>query len=400
MKEGNKDGHAPARHQDTRVVNAGRDPASYHGFVNPPVYHASTVLYPSAEDFVAHRSRYQYGRRGTPTTEALELALAELEGPRCAGVALLPSGLAAISTALLSVMQSGDHLLVTDSAYGPTRAFCDQILTRFGVTTTYYDPLVGGSITGLLRENTRAVFLESPGSLSFEMQDVTAIAAAAHTHGAIVLMDNTWASPLYFRALDFGVDLSIQAGTKYIGGHADVMFGTVAANQSVVASLKDNVRLSGLCVGPDDVYLGLRGLRTLAVRLDRHYQSGLAVARWLEQRPEVLRLLHPAMASHPGHALWKRDFTGASGLFSVVLKPVPQKAVYAFLDTLELFGIGASWGGFESLAIPFDCTSVRTATHWAPGGPTVRLHIGLEAVEDLLADLERGFAALAVAVRA
>jgi len=395
MNDGSKNGRSRARHPDTRVVTAGRDPASYHGFVNPPVYHASTVLYPSAEDFVAHRARYQYGRRGTPTTEALELAVQELEGPQCAGVALLPSGLAAISAALLSVMQAGDHLLVTDSAYGPTRNFCNQILSRLGVTVTYYDPLVGAAISGSMQENTRAVFLESPGSLSFEMQDVAAIAAAAHAKGALVLMDNTWASPLYFRALDHGVDLSIQAGTKYIGGHSDVMLGTVSANGATAARLKTTVGSSGWCVGPDDVYLGLRGLRTLAVRLDRHWRSGLAVARWLQQRAEVLRLLHPAIQSHPGHALWKRDFTGASGLFSVVLKPVPQKAVYAFLDALELFGIGASWGGYESLAVPFDCTAVRSATRWQPGGPTVRFHIGLEAVEDLIADLEHGFAALA-----
>jgi cystathionine beta-lyase len=400
MKEGKKDSPTPARHLDTTVVTGGRDPASYHGFVNPPVYHASTVLYPSAEDFVAHRARYQYGRRGTPTTEALEVAVQELEGPRCAGVALLPSGLAAIAAALLSVLKAGDNLFVTDSAYGPTRAFCDQMLSRLGITTTYYDPLIGGAIATLLAPNTRAVFIESPGSLSFEMQDVAAIAEAAHGKDALVLMDNTWATPLYFRALDFGVDLSIQAGTKYIGGHSDVMLGAVSANSVTAAGLKNTVRLNGWCVGPDDMYLGQRGLRTLAVRLDRHYRSGVAVARWLEQRPEVLRLLHPAFASHPGHALWKRDFTGASGLFSVVLKPVPQKAVYAFLDTLELFGIGASWGGYESLAIPFDCSNVRTATRWAPGGPAVRFHIGLEAVEDLLADLERGFAALAVAARA
>ena len=400
MKEGKKDSPTPARHLDTTVVTGGRDPASYHGFVNPPVYHASTVLYPSAEDFVAHRARYQYGRRGTPTTEALEVAVQELEGPRCAGVALLPSGLAAIAAALLSVLKAGDNLFVTDSAYGPTRAFCDQMLSRLGITTTYYDPLIGGAIATLLAPNTRAVFIESPGSLSFEMQDVAAIAEAAHGKDALVLMDNTWATPLYFRALDFGVDLSIQAGTKYIGGHSDVMLGTVSANSVTAAGLKNTVRLNGWCVGPDDMYLGQRGLRTLAVRLDRHYRSGVAVARWLEQRPEVLRLLHPAFASHPGHALWKRDFTGASGLFSVVLKPVPQKAVYAFLDTLELFGIGASWGGYESLAIPFDCSNVRTATRWAPGGPAVRFHIGLEAVEDLLADLERGFAALAVAAQA
>jgi cystathionine beta-lyase len=399
MEEGKKNGPKPARRPETTVVTGGRDPASYHGFVNPPVYHASTVLYPSAEDYVAHRARYHYGRRGTPTTEALELALQELEGPGCAGVALLPSGLAAISAALLSVLKAGDHLLVTDSAYGPTRSFCDQMLSRLGVTTTYYDPLIGAGIAALFQPNTRAVFLESPGSLSFEIQDVPAIAEVAHAKGALVLLDNTWATPIYFRALDFGVDLSIQAGTKYIGGHSDVMLGAVSANTANAAGLKNIVGLNGWCVGPDDMYLGQRGLRTLAVRLERHYRSGMAVAQWLEQRPEVLRLVHPAFPSHPGHALWKRDFTGASGLFSVVLKPVPQKAVYAFLDTLELFGIGPSWGGYESLAIPFDSSKVRTATRWAPGGPTVRFHVGLEAVEDLIADLERGFAALAVAAR-
>jgi cystathionine beta-lyase len=399
MNDSGKDGRfppqTPARRPATRVVTAGRDPASYYGFVNPPVYHASTVLYPSAEDFLAHRARYQYGRRGTPTTEALELALQELEGPNCAGVSLLPSGLAAISTALLSVLQAGDHVLVTDSAYGPTRNYCEGVLKRFGVTTNYFDPLIGGGIAAQFKPNTRAVFVEAPGSLTFEMQDITAIAAVAHEKGATVLMDNTWATPLFYRALDYGVDLSIQAGTKYIGGHSDLMLGTISANSATVANLKQTVRLSGLCEGPDDVYLGLRGLRTMAVRLDRHYESGLKVARWLEQRPEVLRMLHPALESHPGHALWKRDFTGASGLFSMVLKPVPQKAVFAFLDTLQLFGIGASWGGYESLAIPFDCTPIRTATKWQPGGPTVRFHIGLEAVEDLLADLEGGFAALA-----
>ena len=386
----------------TKVVTAGRDPASYYGFVNPPVYHASTVLYPSAEDFAAHRARYQYGRRGTPTTEALELALQELEGPQCAGVSLLPSGLAAISAALLAVVHSGDHILVTDSAYQPTRNFCEQVLKRLGVTTTYFDPLIGTGIADLFKPNTRLVYLESPGSLTFEMQDTSAIAKAAHDKGAhengtIVLMDNTWATPLYFRPLEHGVDLAIQAGTKYIGGHSDVMLGTVSANAATVTALKTSVRLNGLCEGPDDVYLGLRGLRTLSVRLDRHFESGVAVAKWLEARPEVLRMLHPALPSHPQHALWKRDFSGACGLFSMVLKPVPQKAVYAFLDELELFGIGASWGGYESLAIPFDCSPIRTATKWAPGGPTVRFHIGLEDVDDLCADLERGFAAMAAA---
>jgi cystathionine beta-lyase len=382
---------------DTKLTVGGRKPFAHHGYVNTPVYHASTLLYRTAEDFLARRGQYYYGRRGTPTSEALEQALAELEGPNCAGVALLPSGLAAISTALLSVLKTGDHVLVTDSCYGPTRKFCDSVLSRFGVTTGYYDPSIGGGIAALMQPNTRVVFVEAPGSLTFEMQDVPAIAAAAHARGALVLMDNTWASPLYFRALDKGVDLSIQSGTKYIGGHSDLMLGTVAANEKTWAQLRETVFNTGLCVGPDDMNLGLRGLRTMGVRLARHYESGLAVARWLEQRPEILRVIHPALPSHPGHLIWQRDFTGACGLFAVVFKPVQEKAVHAFLNALTLYGMGASWGGFESLAIPFDVTGVRTATNWAPGGPCVRIHIGLEDVRDLIADLERGFAALAAA---
>jgi cysteine-S-conjugate beta-lyase len=381
----------------TRLVAGGRDASAHHGFVNPPVHHASTVLYPSAEDFLARRSRYLYGRRGTPTSEALENALRELEGSDCAGVALLPSGLAAICTALFAVLNAGDHLLVTDSAYQPTRRFCDSVLRRNGVETTYYDPLIGGGIATLMKSNTRAVFVEAPGSLSFEVQDVPTIAAAAHAKGAVVLMDNTWATPLYFHAFDKGVDLSIQAATKYIGGHSDVMLGTVSANPATWERLSDTVHALGLCVGPDDIYLGLRGLRTMGVRLAHHHQAGLKVARWLAERPEIARVLHPAFESCPGHAVWRRDFSGASGLFSIVFKPVAQTAVNAFLNELRLFGIGASWGGFESLAIPFDCSSIRTATKWLPGGPTVRLHIGLEDVEDLIGDLEGGFAALAAA---
>jgi cystathionine beta-lyase len=382
---------------DTRLSIGGREPFEHHGYVNTPVYHASTLLYRTAEDYLARRGRYQYGRRGTPTSEALVNALREIEGDACADVALLPSGLAAISAALLAVLRSGDHVLVTDSCYGPTRRFCDSTLVRMGIATTYYDPLVGGGIAKLMQKNTRAVFVESPGSLSFEIQDVPAISAAAHAHGALVLMDNTWASPLYFRALEKGVDLSIQSGTKYIGGHSDVMLGTVSANEAAWPQLKDMVFTSGLCVGPDDMYLGLRGLRTMGVRLARHQQSGLTIARWLEARPEVLRVVHPALPSHPGHAIWRRDYTGACGLFSIVFKPVRQEAVFAFLNVLRLYGMGASWGGFESLAIPFDCAAVRTATKWAPGGPTVRFHIGLEDVGDLIADLERGFAAYAAA---
>jgi cystathionine beta-lyase len=398
MHDHDKEKPRAARASDTRLVLGGRDPFAQHGFVNPPVYHASTVLYPTAADLAAHRSRYQYGRRGTPTSEALEGALAELEGPRCAGVALLPSGLAAISTALLAVVRAGDHILVSDSVYRPTRTFCNGVLARLGIETTYYDPLLGAALADLFRPNTRAVFTEAPGSQSFEMQDIPAIAAVAHARDALVLMDNTWATPLFFPALDKGVDLSIQAGTKYIGGHSDLMLGTVSANAAAWPRLKENFTTMGLCVGPDDMYLGLRGLRTLGVRLARHQESALSVARWLKERPEVRRVLHPGLPDDPGHAIWRRDFTGASGLFSFVLKPVPDKAVHAFLDALELFGMGFSWGGYESLVIMFDCAEYRSATKWDPGGPALRLHVGLESVADLIADLEAGFAALHAAV--
>jgi cystathionine beta-lyase len=387
-----------AEKPNTRLVTGGRDPFAYHGFVNPPVHHASTVLYRTAEDYLAGRGPYSYARKGTPTSEALSEAIATLEGPECAGVALLPSGVAAISAALLSILAAGDHVLMADSVYQPTRKLCDGLLNRYGVATTYYDPLIGAGIAALLHANTRAIFVESPGSLSFEIQDVPAIAAAAHARGAVVLMDNTWGTSLYFNAFEKGVDLSIQSGSKYIGGHSDLMLGTVSANKATWRRLEDTVFALGLCVGPDDMYLGLRGLRTLGVRLAQHYASGLKVARWFEQRPEVARVLHPALESHPGHAIWQRDFSGACGLFSIVLKPAPEVAVHSFINALRLFGIGASWGGYESLVIPFDCANIRTVTKWAPGGPTVRFHVGLEDVDDLIADLERGFAAYAAAI--
>src|SRR5712671_5024512 len=386
--------HPPTK-PATRFVTGGRDPFSHHGYVNPPVYHASTVLYRTASDYLAYRSRYQYGRRGTPTSEALADAVAELEGANCAGVALLSSGLTAASLALLSCLQAGDHVLVTDTVYWPTRKFCDGILHRYGVATTYYDPHVGGHIAALMQPNTRAIYVESPGSLTFELQDVSAIAAAAHVRGALVLMDNTWASPLYFRALDKGVDLSIQSGTKYIGGHSDVMLGTVSANTAAWPQLIDMVYAMGLCVGPDDMYLGLRGLRTMGVRLAQHHASALRVARWLETRLEVTRVLYPALESHPDHAIWKRDYKGACGLLSVVLNPTSKNAVHSFIDSLSLFGIGASWGGYESLVIPFDTDICRTVTSRTPNGPMMRFHIGLEDVDDLIADLERGFAVMA-----
>jgi cystathionine beta-lyase len=377
---------------ETRLVTAGRDTKAQKGFVNPPVFHGSTVLYPTAEDLHAHRGEFQYGRHGTPTTRALQDVLMALEGPQCAGVGLVPSGLAAISTTLLAIAKAGDHILVCDNAYRPTRNFCQGMLARYSVETTYFDPLIGGAIEKLFKPNTRAVLVEAPGSQSFEMADIPAIASVAHARGALVIDDNTWATPLYHRSLELGVDISMQAGTKYIGGHSDIMFGTISANAKAWPIISENIRLLGVCAGPDDVYLALRGMRTLSVRLAQHHRSGLEMARWLQQRPEVQRVLHPALESDPGHAIWKRDFTGASGLFSIVLQPKPQKAVDAMLDSLKLFGMGFSWGGFESLAIPFDCSAYRTATKWAPGGPTLRLHIGLENVEDLKADLDRGFA--------
>jgi cysteine-S-conjugate beta-lyase len=376
---------------ETTLVTAGRDTRAQKGFINPPVVHGSTVLYPTADDLRAHRGEFRYGRHGTPTTRALQGAMMELEGPQCAGVGIAPSGAAAISTALLSVLKSGDHLLVCDNVYQPTRNFCNGLLARYGVETTYFDPLIGSDIAELFKANTRAVLVEAPGSQSFEMPDVPAIASVAHARGAIMIDDNTWATPLYHRSLEQGVDISVQAVTKYIGGHSDIMFGTISANARTWPTVAETIRLLGVCAGPDDVFLAIRGVRTLSVRLAQHNKSGIEMARWLAARPEVIRVLHPALEGDPGHQIWKRDFTGASGLFSIVLKPAPQEAVDALLNSLKLFGMGFSWGGFESLAVPFDCTSYRTATKWQPGGPAVRLHIGLENVEDLKADLARGF---------
>jgi cysteine-S-conjugate beta-lyase len=393
MNSPEDDGRTDPHKLETALVTAGRDTKAQKGFVNPPVVHGSTVLYPTAEDLHAHRGEFQYGRHGTPTTKALQQTLMALEGPACAGVGLAPSGLSAITTTLLAVLKSGDHLLVCDNVYRPSRNFCDGLLARFGVEISYFDPLIGAGIAALFKPNTKAVLIEAPGSQSFEMPDIPAIASVAHARGALVIDDNTWATPLFHRSLDHGVDISIQAATKYIGGHSDIMFGTISANAKAWPILVEAIRLLGVCAGPDDVFLAIRGLRTLAVRLAQHHRSGLEMARWLAERPEVIRVLHPALESDPGHAIWKRDFTGASGLFSIVLKPAPQKSVDALLDTVKLFGMGYSWGGFESLVIPFDCTTYRTASKWTPGGPALRLHIGLENVEDLKADLARGFEA-------
>lgn len=381
---------------ETQVVLAGRDPFRFEGFVNTPIWRGSTVLKPTIEAFNNRATaRYTYGTHGTPTTDALETAWSAISG--AAGTVLVPSGLAAVAVALQSCLKAGDHLLVTDSVYRPTRNFCENFLKRFGVETSYYDPLIGAGIVSLMRANTTAVFTEAPGSQSFEMQDIPAIAKAAHDHGAVCLMDNTWATPLLFPPHERGVDLAIEAGTKYLSGHSDLLLGLVSANERCWPALRQTFDSMSICAGPEDVFLGLRGLRTMALRVKEAGWRGLEMAQWFEARPEVKAVLHPALPSHPGHALWKRDFLGATGLFSIILHPVSPAALAAMVDGLDLFGIGASWGGYESLVLPFDCTSYRTATAWEPGGPTLRFQIGLEDIGDLQRDLAAGFERLKAA---
>lgn len=381
----------PSTHPDTLLSHTGRHPSENNGFVNPPVIHASTVLFPDVETMTSGAQRYTYARRGTPTSEALEEAITTLEG--AAGTRLMPSGLSAIAVALQSCLSAGDHLLVADSVYAPCRNFCETVLRRFGVEVSYYDPLDLDALQAAFKPNTRAVFTEAPGSLTFEMQDIPAVAKMAHERDAIVLADNTWASPLYFKPIQHGVDLSIQAGTKYIVGHSDVMMGTVAASERAWDSLRKTHGDMGICVGPDDAYLALRGLRTMSVRLERHMKNALEVAGWLANRPDVARVLYPALPEDPGHELWKRDFTGASGLFAVELAPASDDAAKSFLNALQLFGLGYSWGGFESLASWAKPKAIRTATSWEAPGALLRLHVGLEDPADIIADLERGFAA-------
>ncbi len=376
--------------KNTAATHAGRMSREHFGVVNTPVYRASTILYPDLASLEAADAPYIYGRLGTPSSASLEEAVTALEGG--ARTVLCPSGLNAVTTAILSVARAGDHLLMTDSCYAPTRSFCDKTLGRLGIETTYYAPARGRGIAELFRSNTRAVFCESPGSLTFEIQDVPAIADIAHAHSASVLLDNTWATPLYFDAFAHGVDLSIQAATKYVGGHADVMLGYVTANQEHAQALVDTHEELGLYASGDDCFLALRGLRTMPVRLARHQETALTLARWLNDRPEVARVLHPALAGDPGHDLWRRDFSGASGLFGVVLKPVGAPALAAFFDHLACFGLGYSWGGYESLIVPAHLR--RTVAPFAADGPVLRIHAGLEDADDLLADLEAGFGRL------
>jgi cystathionine beta-lyase len=385
----------------TRLVQGGRRvewtgmPGQPGGIVNPPVWRASTILY----DDVAHlraatsntHERLFYGRKGTPTAWSLADALTEME-PGAAGTMLYPSGVAAIGCALMAVLRPGDQLLMVDSAYDPTRNFCEQVLGPFGVETVYYDPCVGAGIADLVTPNTRAIFLESPGSLTFEVQDIPAIVAVARDRGIVTLIDNTWATPLFLPALSLGVDISILACTKYIVGHSDVMMGSVTANEALFPRVRQMAYLFGQMTSPDDAWLAARGLRTLGVRLAQHQASALEIARWLSDQPDIARVLHPALPDCPGHDLWQRDFSGSSGLFSFVLNGGNEKARAALIDGLAHFGIGYSWGGFESLALPVDPARYRSATRWEAAGPAVRLSIGLEDPADLIADLAAGLA--------
>jgi cystathionine beta-lyase len=392
-----------ATRDETRIVHAGRHPDRWEGAVNPPVFHASTILSSSMDEWDEKKRQRAadvpgtyYGRFGTPTLRTLEEALCALEGAhRCL---VYPSGLAACANALLAYLSMGDHLLLPDNVYGPTRNFAARFLQRYGVETTFYDPHAGAAIDAAMRPNTRVVYVESPGSLTFEVQDVPAIAAVAHRRGAWVVMDNTWATPLYFKALEHGVDVSIQAATKYIVGHSDAMLGTVCCNAAAWPQLRNATAELGQTAGPDDVYLAQRGLRTMAVRLRQHDATGVQLAQWCARQPEVERVLHPALPGDPGHALWKRDFRGASGLFGVQLKAMPAQAFRALIDNAKLYGLGSSWGGYESLIQPSPLDGIRSATRWPYAGPLFRIHAGLEHPDDLQRSLAEAFAAMRAAL--
>lgn len=375
---------------DTILTHSGNNPDSFHGFVNPPVVHASTVLYPDYETMRTRNQKYTYGTSGTPTTDALCEILDELEGS--AGTVLVPSGLAAVTIPLLTFVSAGDHILVLDSCYTPTRIFCDSVLARMGVEVEYYDPLIGGGIKELLRDNTSVVFTESPGSNTFEIQDIPAICDAAHERNAIVMIDNTWATPLYFKPLDYGVDISIHALTKYPGGHSDLVLGSVSANERCWERLDKHFRIMGCCASPDDTYLVLRGIRTMGVRIREHEKNALEMANWLEAHPAVSNVLHPALPSHPQHDLWKRDFKGATGLFGFTLKTDDVEKAARFYDALNLIGRGYSWAGYESLAVLVNLSD-RTIAKGPDDGILVRLQVGLEDPEDLKADIEQAMRA-------
>ena len=380
-----KSGSAGARSVETLLTHLGRSPEDQFGFVNTPVYRGSTVLFKTLDDIEAQQQRFLYGRAGNPTTESVETVINALEGAY--RTRLVPSGLAAITIAVMSCVKAGDDILITDSAYEPTRMFSDGFLTRMGVTTRYYDPRIGDGLTELMQPNTRAVLAESPGSLTFEVQDLPALAKVAHAGGASLVVDNSWASPLYLRPLDLGADIVIHAGTKMFVGHSDAFAGTISTTEAAWKQVEVVRRELGFFTSGDDAFLVARGLRTLAIRMKEHQQRALEIASWLESQDEVVQVLHPALPSHPDHGLWKRDFSGSGSLFSVLLRPAPRASVAAFVDHLELFSMGYSWGGFESLCLPVKLGRNRTAKPWTAEGNLFRLHIGLEGVDDLKADL-------------
>lgn len=375
---------------ETILTHSGRHPIENRGYVNTPVYRGSTILFPTLDALEDPAPRFDYGRTGNPSADAVETLVSELEGAQ--GTVLAPSGLSAISLALMTVLNAGDEVLITDSAYQPTRRVSDGVLTRMGVTIRYYDPRLGGDIAKLFTDQTKAIFVESPGSLTFEVQDLPAIAAAAKPRGIAVIVDNSWATPLFHRPLTLGADIVVHAGTKMFVGHSDVMFGTASANETWWKALRDTHLRLGLCVSPDDCFLAARGLRTLAVRMKEHSSRSTEIAAWIAGQPGVLRAIHPALPSHPDHGLFKRDFSGAGSVFSVVLEPKPRAALAAMVDGFDLFAMGWSWGGYESLCLPIHPEKVRTATPWTEAGTMLRLHIGLEGVDDLKADLAAALA--------
>jgi cystathionine beta-lyase len=382
----------------TLVTTLGRDPEQNDGIVNPPIQRASTILFPTMDALLAARPGpgiVNYGRYGTPTTFALEDAVATLEG--AGGAVAVGSGKGAIVATLLALLQAGDHVLIADNVYQPTRHTADHLLTRMGVAVDYFDPLQPDQVEAGMRPETRLVYLESPGSLTFEITDVARVARIAHARGALVVFDNTWATPLFFKPYEHGVDVTVHAATKYLGGHSDLMMGIITSTPEIHPRLRQGVQDLGMSTSPEDCWLVLRALRTLEVRLQRHMESGIRIARWLQERPEVARVLHPALPDDPGHALWQRDFKGACGLFGLVLKPASRDAVAAMLNGMKLFGMGWSWGGYESLLIPTFPQTTRSATEWQAEGPCLRIHVGLEAPEDLIADLEAGFERLGAA---
>jgi cystathionine beta-lyase len=380
----------------TQVGRLGRAPQDFMGAVNTPVFRATTMLFPTVADLEsAVRGEYDgigYGLHGLPTVTDLQDAIAELEGGHAA--LAVPSGLTATTLPLLALANPGDHMLVTDSVYGPTRRFCDHHMKRLGVAVSYYDPLLGADIAREFRPNTRIVFAESPGSLTFDVQDIPAIAKVAHARNALLIIDNSWATPLNFRAFDHGVDVSVHAATKYIAGHSDTLLGLIVGSEATFPKLHRLWTDMGVTASSDDCFMGLRGLRTLAARLARQQASGIKVAEWLRMRPEVNEVVHPALPGSRGHELWKRDFGGATSLFGIVLNPVAKERIDAMLDGMRLFGMGWSWGGFESLVIPIYPERTRTASRWEAGGPMLRLYVGLEDPDDLIADLADGFARL------